>query len=413
MKHKKEFNFARRWELEQAKLTAPTSALPLAIIAWGIGGTVVVLAIAGSPWLWEYKLAYDLQSVNQKIVALRPVEIQVQTMNEFKSKIQSSKQFLDLVRKENRDPIEVLDKLKQLLPVGTMVNSFSYTGDSINIAVSIPLPVDVARLWVSLRDSGIFQNVDIQSVSLVDKVQKLNFTLQYNPKADVKYPVFLTQSDSEQSNSGQASPEPPTKEDNNNYTSTNSNAETSIESEKDKILYPGIPIGLVAIPSSSSRIDLSWNPAKYASTYNVYRSTSLKGEYRKVVNVKEPKYMDTELAPGTAYYYKISSLKSTGVEGYFDNPVGTVTFDLDTPTGFKANAGSGKIELIWNPVNGATAFKIYRASGSDSFSFITTVSGTNYIDMGLPVGIYRYKINAIADNITGGTTEPISADLSN
>jgi len=193
MKQKREFNFAQRWELEQAKQAAPFSAIPLGMIARGIGGTVVVLAIFGSPWIWDYKLGYDLQKTNQKIAELRPVELQVQKLTDLSSKIQKSKQFLELVKKENRDPIEVLSKLKELLPVGAVVNSFSYAGDSINIVVSIPIPVDVARLWVSLRDSGIFQNVDIQSVSLVDQVQKLTLAFKYNPKAEVKYPVSLDQ----------------------------------------------------------------------------------------------------------------------------------------------------------------------------------------------------------------------------
>lgn len=466
MKEKREFNFARRWQQAQAKQAAPTSALPLGMIAWGIGGTVIVLAIAGAPWIWEYKLAHDLVNLNRGTPALRSVEIQVQKVNELKSKIQSSQQFLDLIKKENHDPIEVLNKLKLLLPVDTVINAFSYAGDTITIAVSIPMPIDVARFWVSLRDSGIFQNVDIQSVSLVDKVQNLTLSLKYNPKANVKVPVPSTQSGAGRSAPGQASPgtatpnkqselvqskpnietsvgestpeaehelptpiievgvlevdQPDTSApsatapNNNNSTSPNSAVETSPETENGTIRYPGIPKGLVATPASSSRIDLRWNSAQYASTYNVYRSTSLKGGYRKVTNVKETNYTDTGLAPGTVYYYKISSLKSTGVEGYFDNPVGTVTFDLDTPSGFKVNAGSGQIELIWNPVNGATEYKIYRSSEGGIFNLITTVAGTKYIDKDLRAGTYGYKINAIADNSkTSGTAGPVSAKLSN
>jgi type IV pilus assembly protein PilN len=189
MKEKREFNFVRLREREQAKQAAHTSALRYGMIALGIGGTVIVLVIAGIPWLWTYKLDYDLQSVNQKITALSSIEIQVQKVNNLKSIIQRSQQFLDLVVKENHDPIEVLNKIKLLLPAGTVISSFSYTGDAINIAVSVPAPVDVARLWVSFRDSGIFQDVDIQSVSLADQVQDLNLVLKYNPKENVIVPA--------------------------------------------------------------------------------------------------------------------------------------------------------------------------------------------------------------------------------
>lgn len=97
-----------------------------------------------------------------------------------------------------------------------------------------------------------------------------------------------------------------------------------------KILYPGIPEGLVITPVSSKSIKLSWNPAIYAATYNVYRSTKHDQGYRKITNVKSTLFVDTGLNPGTAYFYKISSVKSTGVESYFANPVGTVTNAIDS-----------------------------------------------------------------------------------
>lgn len=414
MKDKREFNFSRRWEQELAKQSTTTSALPVRLLAWGIGGTFAVAAIAYSPWLWTYKLNSDLQSINEKIVSMRSLEVQVQKLNDLKAKIQNSKQFLEQVKKENHDPIEVLNKLKQLLPAGTVINSFSYTGDTVNVAFSVPVPVDAARLWVSLRDSGVFQNVDLQSVSLVDKVQNLNLSLKYNPQANVKSPAPPAQSN------GQAGPD---SQNQAAAVSTNSNSETNSSAaaldstsaaDKPEIRYPGIPKGITAVPVSNSRIELNWNPAMYAATYNVYRSSSQKGEYHKVANVHEPKYTDTGLVAGTAYYYKISSVKSTGVEGYFDNPVGTVTFDLETPSGLKAAAanGSGQIDLSWNPVNGAAAYRIYRSSGSGSYSLVTAVSDPKYSDKGLVAGAYAYKVNAVADNgKTGGSAEPVNVNM--
>lgn len=407
MKQKKEFNFARRWELEQAKQASP-SALPLDLIGWGIGGTVIVLAIFGSPWIWAYKLDYDLQNNNRKFVELRPVEQQLQKIASLNSQIQKSKQFFEFIKKENRDPIEVLYKLKELLPLGTVVTSFSYSGDSISIAVNIPVPVDVARLWVSLRDSGIFQNVDIQSVSLLDQVQKLTFVFKYNPEAQVKYPDSSDQLDLEdQSTTEKTNPEDPEPD------QKPSTDPAIADDQSPAIRYPDIPKGLVTVPISSSRVNLSWKPARYASTYNVYRSLNMKYGYVKIANVKDTHYTDPELRPGTAYYYKISSLKETGVEGYFDNPVGTVTFDLATPLGFVAEASSGQIELSWNSVDQALAYKIYRSSEGGSFNLIVTVPDTRFIDKDLPTGNYNYKINAIAENKTGGTAGPIAVKLTN
>ena len=79
-----------------------------------------------------------------------------------------------------RDPKPVLDRLQQLLPLGTTVKSFSLQADnSLKINVSVSTTADVLRLYTSLRDSGMFEKVDdIQTVSLQDKVQDLSFTLK-------------------------------------------------------------------------------------------------------------------------------------------------------------------------------------------------------------------------------------------
>jgi type IV pilus assembly protein PilN len=98
----------------------------------------------------------------------------------MKEQARNQKKVIDLIEKSTRDPGPVLDKLQKLLPQGTTVKSFSLQADnSVALSVTIPTPVDVARLWTSLRDSGMFLNVDMQTLSLQDKAQDFSFALKF------------------------------------------------------------------------------------------------------------------------------------------------------------------------------------------------------------------------------------------
>jgi fibronectin type 3 domain-containing protein len=59
--------------------------------------------------------------------------------------------------------------------------------------------------------------------------------------------------------------------------------------------------------------------------------------------------------------------------------------------------GSSRLTLLWNPVSGATAYDLKRASSSGGpYATITTTTGTNYVNVGLTNGItYYYVVSAV------------------
>ena len=177
MRGKIEFNFAQRWLESLARETSNHSKLKFKIITWGIGSLLILGVIGRTPWLWDYKVSRDIALVEEKISSLREIANQVSQLKSLKAEVEGEQQTLNLIQKTTHDPGPILEKLKSMLPVGTVVNSFSLQENNVALSVSVPTPVDVARLWVSLRDSGMFQEVDIQTVSLQDKVQSLNFNL--------------------------------------------------------------------------------------------------------------------------------------------------------------------------------------------------------------------------------------------
>ncbi|GAB6155365.1 hypothetical protein JCM17380_41160 [Desulfosporosinus burensis] len=178
MREKKEFNFAQRWVDGLARESESPTKWKKRALLWGTGSLLILAVVGSAPWLWEYKVKRDITLVEQQISALGEIPNQVKQLRALKVQAEGQQQLLDLMQKSTRDPGPILEKLKNTLPIGTVVNTFSLQENTLTMGVSVPTPVDVARLWVSLRDSGMFQEVDIQTVSLQDKAQTLNFNLK-------------------------------------------------------------------------------------------------------------------------------------------------------------------------------------------------------------------------------------------
>ncbi len=178
MREKKEFNFAQQWIDGLARETGGPKKWKTASILWGLVSLLLIGAVGSAPWVWEYKIKQEIAVVGQQISALGEITNQVKQLNALKAHAEEQQKLLDLMKKSTREPGPILENLKKTLPLGTVVNTFSLQENTLNISVSVPSPVDVARLWISLRDSGMFQEVDIQPVSLQDKVQTLNFNLK-------------------------------------------------------------------------------------------------------------------------------------------------------------------------------------------------------------------------------------------
>lgn len=67
------------------------------------------------------------------------------------------------------------------------------------------------------------------------------------------------------------------------------------------------------------------------------------------------------------------------------------------PTGLSAVVGNSRLTLSWNAVSGATAYNLQRSLTSGGiYSTVATLSGTNYLDLGLTNGItYHYVVSAV------------------
>ncbi|WEA00040.1 cellulose binding domain-containing protein [Mucilaginibacter sp. SJ] len=99
----------------------------------------------------------------------------------------------------------------------------------------------------------------------------------------------------------------------NNYYVVTALAGT-LESGNSNVIFSSVPPAAPTQPAAvnkNNEVDLSWNGALGAATYNVKRATISGGPYTTVANVSTTTYADLNVSNGSPYYYVVSSVGQT------------------------------------------------------------------------------------------------------
>jgi fibronectin type 3 domain-containing protein len=160
---------------------------------------------------------------------------------------------------------------------------------------------------------------------------------------------------------------------------------------------------------------LTWQAARNATSYDIFRSTSPTGGKTRIASTTETTYTDSRVSCNDVYFYWVqahnfcsASPFSNSDSGYLECLVlenkGSVTAPeeffplLSTPTGVSASDGAytDRIQVTWKSVPDATSYHIYR---SDRFAGVKTkissTRETSYSDRNIPVStVFYYWIKA-------------------
>ncbi len=156
------------------------------------------------------------------------------------------------------------------------------------------------------------------------------------------------------------------------------------------------------VKSNNDSAYLKWNKVNGADMYQIFRSTSKNGEYKKIKSKSSNKkcsYTDTNIKPFTTYYYKIRCYAKTSSGKIYSK---FTTIEVKTPVAKtklrKAKYTGKSIILNWDKVSKIKGYKIYRATSlNGKYGKLATVSSkkTSYKDKKLSQGkVYYYKIRA-------------------
>lgn len=167
---------------------------------------------------------------------------------------------------------------------------------------------------------------------------------------------------------------------------------------------PGPPQNLSLCVMCDSAVGLTWSPKTYHSLlgYNLYRST-VPGEHNDPpINssvITDQFFLDTGLPTTQVYYYAISSVNTSYLEGCLSPDLEVTVGKPITPTGLAAEAEKNVVTLSWqhNPEDDVIGYKIYRTEDCSTFVLVDSVGWQNvFCDHTVVNGtIYYYRITAV------------------
>ena len=171
---------------------------------------------------------------------------------------------------------------------------------------------------------------------------------------------------------------------------------------------PSAPVVKIGHSATSGKPMLTWNAVDGAASYKVYRATAKNGAYSVINTTKALTYTNTGAALGTTYYYKVEALDAAGKSlGFSDVVEGKVAPVL--AVGY--SSVSGKPQLTWKAVPGATEYQVYRSTQQNSgYTKINTTTATSYVNTGAKAGTtYYYKIVAVKGTAVSDFSNIVSA----
>ncbi len=196
---------------------------------------------------------------------------------------------------------------------------------------------------------------------------------------------------------------------------------------------PLVPMGLTA-KDTEEGVLLLWkfSPEIDFDHYNVFRSTTLKGEYKRINNVslKTPRYLDKDIVRGNIYYYKVTAVDKSGNESKPSGAVNIVPKDLTPPkavAGISAAVDEDRrfVTLTWKPPGDkdVLGYYIYRGENKKSLIRITEKpylpdnKELSYVDSGYrKKGLYAgkhliYGISACDRSFNEGPIAYVEVDI--
>lgn len=150
-----------------------------------------------------------------------------------------------------------------------------------------------------------------------------------------------------------------------------------------------------------NKIQVTWNTVEDAAGYQIYRKVS-GGKWQKLKKVTVPtvSYTDSNVVPGTKYYYTVKGYcESDGIVRWGNYKASkSITTKTAAPKLVSAKSSAyNKIKVTWKTVDGATGYQVYRKVSGGSWKKLKKLSSsaTSYTDSSAITGTtYYYTVRS-------------------
>ncbi len=178
------------------------------------------------------------------------------------------------------------------------------------------------------------------------------------------------------------------------------------------VTKPGSPINNSVATELSAVFDYDKPPATLPKiSYLLSGENRHKTEIPNVLKINDKKYQAVFTLPNDAGLGKLETLKFySDAKDILDNVGSNIKTTnsleiyqgqlpaLNAPFGLTAVAkAGGQVQLDWQPVVGASSYKIYRGDEGSSEAVLTTVDSNSYVDTTTD-GVYTYSVTAVRKN---------------
>jgi regulation of enolase protein 1 (concanavalin A-like superfamily) len=122
-----------------------------------------------------------------------------------------------------------------------------------------------------------------------------------------------------------------------------------------------------------------------------------------------PSFTDTGLTSNTTYCYRIVARSPYGDSPNSATACGTSRLPAVTGLHFTTIAPT-ELDFSWNPVPGATSYRVERSTDGYNYSVLATQAGTSYSNTGLtPLRAYYYRVVGVNSQTESAPATPIFA----
>ncbi len=130
------------------------------------------------------------------------------------------------------------------------------------------------------------------------------------------------------------------------------------------------PSGVTAAPMGTGAVNVSWTAASGATSYIVYYGTNsgitpVAGNFTGQVNTYSTSAVITGLTDGTAYYFIVVAISSSGSSPQSLTVSATPSAVAFIPATVIQGTAAGTVIVSWPAFTGATSYNIFYSQGTD------------------------------------------------
>ena len=170
------------------------------------------------------------------------------------------------------------------------------------------------------------------------------------------------------------------------------------------VIYIAAPV-INKLENINGGVKITWAKSAGAAKYRIYRKTGT-GSWAKLSDTTALTYTDTTTKSGTKYSYTIRCLSSNAktFTSSYDNTGKSITY-IATPVLRKVENVNGGVKITWAKSNGAAKYRVYRKTGSGSWTKLGDTTAVSYTDKKAVSGTkYTYTVRCLSSDAKSFTS---------